>query len=1319
MRRNILAFSFFPAFLPPTNGGVERLFRLYSELSEEFEITLITSAQVGGDREVVAHSSTFTEIRIPKDNHFEDCYRDLLTGAGNGDISGPALGLACGRFGALHDEYLQHHPHADLIIHDSPFMIECDLFRGFDGKPRVYHSYNFETGLYRSFHSGDRSPEKIERLVESLERETCVSADLITACSNDDKAAFGDAFAPSAPIILAPNGFSPTAARGPSRRLPNRLVFLGSGHHPNVEAVELIRRRLAPRLPDVEFHIIGGCAPAGRKKNVIAHGFVDQKTKLDILDGATAAVNPMISGSGSSLKIADLADHGVPLLSTALGARGFDLEPGVHYLPLAIDTLEADVERALASTEKLREISASSASHFRRNFTWSKIGKDFATELQQLATTPKDPPVLVLNDYDSFAAIGGGATRTKGLCTGLSETKRVIFLTFMDDPEGEIRSVALGGRALMLRVPKSKDHLAEHLRQTDRFWVSTADLVNYRHAATNTRLHETFAAAAALSSAIICEHPYMVALPRHFRTDFVYSSQNFELELKREALADHPDRDELLSLVEEAERYACGASQFIVAVSESDARQFSGHYRFTAPILVIPNGAEGPSGEAEFQPDSNRQQNRVVFLGSAHMPNIEAATWICDVLAPKMTDVDFLIIGSVCDGLNPKPRANLELRGVVGNEEKSELLRGASLAINPMTQGSGSNVKIADFLQHGLPVVSTAFGARGYEDLPGTDVILAELDKFEQAIRGVLESETSSEQRAQRYAKSLSMEEGGRALAKLLAEHSGERNRALYVTYRYNDPPRGGGEAYVVRLVQALAGSGWAVDVVSPAADKIDDVHRFGARFTGENFQPVPVGRPRIRSGKFALDEEEPDQPALSAIWGAQPAFMAELVRNLPKPKGPALAWGWADPGPTGRWGMTQAGLYLPEEAEVSLIGRPIGKLWLQIRSEAGELLDAMNVSGPLRIERTLPAGFTELLSSIIERGEGEDVRPLAMHFSTITVNGVSILEQQFSDIWLGDLAAEQIFGAHERARIAARSPRNLRLSEHRIGSKAVVSYVEDQIRDYDLLITHNAVFGVATAAIRTAKSAGVPSLFVPHLHYDDDFYHFPDVLEACADASVTLVAPRQLTSFLQATGLRNLVDHGPGIDVETEFSEADSAAFREVLGRPDPFFLVLGRKAGAKGYTDAIDAAERSKSRPLIVMIGPDDDGEVIRSKRVIYLGARPLAVVRGALRECIGLINMSRSESFGIVLLEAGLAGKPVLANRSCVAFQDLVEDGVNGFLVGSDDLPSRIDELVGDEKLRLSLGEGGRRRAADHAWKQVEDKFVALCSGLVGQK
>ena len=110
--------------------------------------------------------------------------------------------------------------------------------------------------------------------------------------------------------------------------------------------------------------------------------------------------------------------------------------------------------------------------------------------------------------------------------------------------------------------------------------------------------------------------------------------------------------------------------------------------------------------------------------------------------------------------------------------------------------------------------------------------------------------------------------------------------------------------------------------------------------------------------------------------------------------------------------------------------------------------------------------------------------------------------------------------------------------------------------------------------------------------------------------------------------------------------------------------------------------------------MIGPDDDNHPVNSACVSYLGAQPRAIVRGALMSCKALVNMSSSESFGIVLLEAWMAGKPVIVNGSCAAFHDLASNHYNALIV--DDalsLQEAIARLMDDPELCNRLAKNGK--------------------------
>ena len=1325
-RRHVLAFSFFPAFVPPDNGGVERLYNFYSELSHHHDVTLISSSFMGGHREVIQHRPSFTEVRIPKDAHFADAYAELSKMSGAGDLSGPALGKASEHFGGMHDEYLALYPQADLIIHDSPFLINCDLFRGFDSKVRIYNSYNCETDLYSSFHSRDPQSTVIAELVRSLEQELCRYCDLITVCSEEDAALFRQHFDPTAPLTIVPNGFTPGSPLTEDDREPRSVVFLGSAHQPNVDAARLIVENIAPKIPDVTFHLIGSCHAVGKARNVIAHGIISQKAKEALLRRASAAINPMTSGGGSSLKIADIGSNGCPLLSTELGVRGFNLEPNVHYISLDADNAVNTIRDSLADGDLRARVAKRALSHFEGHYSWREIVASFVGRMESLTSQAVMAPKarLVLNDYDSLDSTGGGATRTRGLCRGLAETSQIIFLAFANDQKPR-RRVSEDGRILSLLVDKLPQHLAEHELHNSLHWVSTADIVSYRHAAQNSRLMALFRCAASCSAAIICEHPYMVGLPRAYGVEFIYSSQNIEIALKSEGLRDHPLREQLLPLVREAESFACSASTFIVAVSKGDATSLGATYRSTAPIMVVPNGAEGPAigenGEAAPGPEGGRPV--AIFIGSVHGPNYEAARWIATDLATALPQFDFAFVGSIASSLTGPMPSNVKLIGEVSSIEKTRHLGEARVALNPMMSGSGSNVKMADYLQHGVPVLTTAFGARGYEWVPSTDALVTELEAFRDELCNLMQSKTSSEQareaRKANYASKLSMDAGGQRLAQLIDEHGGARKRALYVTYRYNDPARGGGEEYVVRLVHALAASGWEVDVVSPAADRIVDVNRFSAAFSGPEMQPIPTDLARVRSIKFPLDATAPSDAELRSLWKFQPDFEEQVAKLLTPPARSCLAWGWADPEAEGRWCFTSAGLHMAEGSTLRLRARALAPVWIQIFSQDGRRLHSLESAPDVDVSCDVPAGYISFRISMKEAVTLDDPRPLALFVAELAIKERSLLHDRVGDQWAEANSTTARMAALAAARTSVRDPHALELSRLRSPSNSLEKHVRDHVSKYDLLITHNAVFGGTTAAVEAAEASRVPSILIPHLHYDDDFYHFRDVIAACAKASVTLVSPLGVKQLLEEQGFANVAYHGPGVDVSAAFTNEDREAFNNVLPGPlRSFFLVLGRKAPAKRYHDVIDAVGEiaPELAPMIVMIGPDDDGVPIDNPRVIYLGRQPDAVVRGALRECQGLINMSRSESFGMVLLEAGLAGKPVLANRDCAAFADLVQDGVNGFLTTRDELPTRMLELLSDQALRHQLGQKGRELALQRDWRNAEDDFVRTCGSLV---
>jgi teichuronic acid biosynthesis glycosyltransferase TuaC len=117
-------------------------------------------------------------------------------------------------------------------------------------------------------------------------------------------------------------------------------------------------------------------------------------------------------------------------------------------------------------------------------------------------------------------------------------------------------------------------------------------------------------------------------------------------------------------------------------------------------------------------------------------------------------------------------------------------------------------------------------------------------------------------------------------------------------------------------------------------------------------------------------------------------------------------------------------------------------------------------------------------------------------------------------------------------------------------------------------------------------------------------------------------------------------------------------------------------------------DGPERSRLEHLA-----DEQGV---AGRVHFRGRQSRQQVADAMRRATVFALPSRYEGLGCVYLEAMSAGKPVVA---CLGqgIEEVIEQGANGCLIGSDDLPGLIDiltRLLQRGEVRRSMGESARR-------------------------
>jgi glycosyltransferase involved in cell wall biosynthesis len=113
---------------------------------------------------------------------------------------------------------------------------------------------------------------------------------------------------------------------------------------------------------------------------------------------------------------------------------------------------------------------------------------------------------------------------------------------------------------------------------------------------------------------------------------------------------------------------------------------------------------------------------RLAFLSNFDWwPNREALDWFLQevwsgVEAPAELHLFGPGIGSV-----PQSHANVVVHGPV--DDVRDAFRGCDLAIAPIRRGAGVKIKVAEALYNGVPVLTTACGARGIGDVRGLQIL--------------------------------------------------------------------------------------------------------------------------------------------------------------------------------------------------------------------------------------------------------------------------------------------------------------------------------------------------------------------------------------------------------------------------------------------------------------------------------------------------------------------------------------------------------------------------------------------------------------------
>jgi glycosyltransferase involved in cell wall biosynthesis len=213
----------------------------------------------------------------------------------------------------------------------------------------IYDMHNVEHKLYRdiqnaapadSIHARLFSDEHID-MVADAERSTIASAHEVWCCTPVDRHTVLSTFAGIDPqkVRIVPNSV-PLPSQRPNLTTSRRhACFVGRfDHYPNIVAARTLTAEVAPLLsmadPPLPLLLAGANVLPELDIPIQANvAFVADPPDAAALMRDGILLVPLTLGGGSRLKVLEAFAAGAPVVSTAKGVEGLDVEPGLHYLP--------------------------------------------------------------------------------------------------------------------------------------------------------------------------------------------------------------------------------------------------------------------------------------------------------------------------------------------------------------------------------------------------------------------------------------------------------------------------------------------------------------------------------------------------------------------------------------------------------------------------------------------------------------------------------------------------------------------------------------------------------------------------------------------------------------------------------------------------------------------------------------------------------------------------------------------------------------------------------------------------------------------------
>jgi len=322
--------------------------------------------------------------------------------------------------------------------------------------------------------------------------------------------------------------------------------------------------------------------------------------------------------------------------------------------------------------------------------------------------------------------LGGGVERTATLAEALTD-HNVTFLCFSWSPESETKMVS--DNVLFIKPPTERAIIKRHAVAIQKQARNNHDITKYLFKKYLNEFSNKVAEYSKKSDIVILDHasaaPFIKDVPENI--PIIYNSHNSEITMAKQLYnSDLYVKD----IVEKIESLALKRSVAMTYCSEKDMIEVEKHYDLVpANTMYVPNGA---AMQEKTDPATRMESKNIIFLGSSHPPNVVAANNVVKV-AKVAPDYNFILCGGASRSVDQKGLpSNVKILGFVAEEKLHELFKESFAFINPMESGSGTHLKVMKALSYGIPIITSATGARGFseDEIKNTMIVAQSREEF-------------------------------------------------------------------------------------------------------------------------------------------------------------------------------------------------------------------------------------------------------------------------------------------------------------------------------------------------------------------------------------------------------------------------------------------------------------------------------------------------------------------------------------------------------------------------------------------------------------